>query len=98
MKKVFSGVTLLALVFAFSANVASAAKPSTSWQDWYGFSNRLVVYINDSKSAICFDGKREDYDGSCTSPASYIGYHSAKLSAIAEGKEYIDTDWECDYR
>lgn len=93
-KKYFVLTALLALVFAFSANVALAAKPTSTWQEWRGFENRLIVHVSeDSNSAICFDGKREDYSGNCVSPEAETTQYREKQNAINSSKTYVDQDW-----
>ena len=97
MKKVMFA-SLVALALMLAGNFASAA--TVSWQEWYGWQNRLVVHVGDAKSAICFDGKREDYDGHCVTPAANqsaimnsTSEYRDKLAAKSAGQPYVDTNW-----
>lgn len=39
---------------------------ASSWQVWDSLNNKLMVHEGDAKSAICFEGGAEWYDGHCT--------------------------------
>lgn len=88
-----ASIALLGLLLAFGVG-ATAKAQTTSWQTWYGPENRLVVHVNDdSNSAICFDGKREDYSGFATSPKAETSQYSQKQNAINSGLTYVDQEW-----
>jgi len=105
MKKVL--IAMFALIALFVATVPAKAfvdisyAPAyqtadipSSWQEWYGPANNLVVHeTNVPTSKVCFSGMREDYAGDCFVGATPTTQYVDKQNAIKGGTKYVDIQW-----
>jgi len=90
MKKTMIGLVMFALAFTAIPVGASTTqapyRPKTSWQVYYGQTQRLVVYNGQSTlTEVCYDGLAEDYNGFCVSPKAPTPHYQKKQRLIQMG-------------